>query len=532
MRVLFIANFSIIEPLGLIYLMGVVKKLGHTGRIVLVKDYDFDPVDKALLEFKPDLVGLNIFTGNHRQFLAYSQKLRKQGVATVVGGPHPTYFDQECLSFADYVVKGEGFAAFRKVLTGEVKPGIIFSGELLSEGFPIPDREAFYAENHVHRDNKIKNSITAIGCPYTCGYCYNSSYNDLYGGFKLKTRPIGDVIAELKEIKERWPCEVIYFQDDVLGFDINWLADFTELYRKEINIPWHAQIRLELTRDPKRLQLFKRGGCFGITASIESSDSWIRNSLMNRKMPDELIYEGCRRIKEAGLLLRTEQMLGTPGCDLNIDLKTLEMNVKIRPDIAWSSVFAPYRGTYLGELCVREGYYRGNNDDLDDSFFARSAMVFYYNDRGWNPKEADRGKRTPFTEEENNDYKDKMAILQNLFNYFAYVPNGHILAKKFLDRKDFTFKVLGEMIEAHLADNGYSGDKLEEMRTELWRTTGYQKGKDEDFESLAHYFTMLPAGEKLALRFLNLPLCAREFKDLSVMTRRHLYDEVLYKIPA
>ncbi|MCL5733615.1 MAG: B12-binding domain-containing radical SAM protein [Patescibacteria group bacterium] len=528
MRVLFIANFSLVEPLGLLYLAGIAKKLGHTSKILMVKNYDFSLIERTVAEFKPDLVGFNIYTGSHKQFLSFSQKIRERGVVTVVGGPHPTHFSDSCLPYADYVVKGEGFASFHKILDSRVVPGIIFSQEMLSEGFPTPDRETFYADSPAHRNSRIKSSITSMGCPYTCSYCYNSSYNKLYGGFKLKLRPIDDVISELKEIKDRWPCEMIYFQDDVLGFDLNWLADFANRYREEVGIPWHAQIRLELTRDSKRLKLFKEAGCLGITTAIESADPWIRNSLMKRKMPNELIYDGCRKIKAAGLKLRTEQMLGVPCGDLGVDLKTLEMNVKIKPDIAWASIFAPYRGTALGEFCVREGYYNGNNDDLGDSFFSRSTLNFYHNDRGWIQNEKAQRQRVPFSKTENERYKGKMIILQNLFNYFAYLPKGHVVANEFIAKEDFTFKTLGDITEKHLMTNGYSREKLEDMRRSLWLSIKYQTGTNNDFELIPHYFTMLPHGDRLAKEFLVRQV--KTFKDLSDITRRHLYDEVLYKI--
>ncbi|MBI4128682.1 MAG: cobalamin B12-binding domain-containing protein, partial [Parcubacteria group bacterium] len=351
MRILLSAAYSIIEPLGLLYLLGLAKKLGIKGRIVLVKDFDFAPFFECVREFKPDLVGFNVYTGAHTQVYPVIHRLNSQGIITVIGGPHATYFAEDAAQHASYVVRGEGFSSFRRILEGTASRGILFEPNLLKDGFPYPDRETFYREHPLHRDNPIKNSISAIGCPYKCTYCYNSEYNRLYGGFRLESRSPADVVQELEEVRRRWPTQMIYFQDDVFGFNIPWLEEFVPLYRSRVAIPWHAQIRLELTRNPKRLQLFKEGGCFGITTAIEAADPWIRAHVLDRDgMTNEEIQEGCRKIKEAGLLLRTEQILAVPTGDLGTDLTTLRLNVAIRPDMAWSSIFAPYRGTALGEL--------------------------------------------------------------------------------------------------------------------------------------------------------------------------------------
>src|SRR5579864_7912390 len=104
-------------------------------------------------------------------------------------------------------------------------------------------------------------------------------------------------------------------------------------------------------------------------------------------MRDAHIFEGRRNIREAGLMLRTEQMLGIPtrttrpgGSVLATDLKTLELNVLLEPEIAWSAVLAPYGGTELGRLCAELGLYPAeklaSNDDLRDSFFDETALDY------------------------------------------------------------------------------------------------------------------------------------------------------------
>jgi hypothetical protein len=216
---------------------------------------------------------------------------------------------------------------------------------------------------------------------------------------------------------------LIYVQDDVFGFEMNWLRKFIPRYRDEVAIPFHAQLRLELASGDlgrERLALMKLGGCTGVTVAVESGSYDVRKDILDRPMKDTHIVDGCRNVRDAGLTLRTEQMLGIPtrttrpgGSALHVDLLTLELNVLLRPEIAWSAILAPYGGTELGKLCADLGLYSwerlATNDDVCDSFFDESALAY-----------------GPL-------YKHQVRVLQRLFSLLAHVDWGHIIAERFLN---------------------------------------------------------------------------------------------------
>ena len=93
-------------------------------------------------------------------------------------------------------------------------------------------------------------------------------------------------------------------------------------------------------------------------------------------MNNDSIYKNCRKFLDCGMKLRTEQMLGLPNTTLEDELNLLKLNCEINPTVAWSSIFQPYRGTELGEYCVQEGLYEGNNDDMSEAFFKESVLNF------------------------------------------------------------------------------------------------------------------------------------------------------------
>jgi radical SAM superfamily enzyme YgiQ (UPF0313 family) len=295
----------------------------------------------------------------------------------------------------------------------------------LSDTFPRPDRATFYRDNPEFAENPIKNTICGEGCPFACTYCYNVAWNspEMYGRFRRRVlRAIDDVVDELRELRN-YPTQLIYIQDDVFGFELRWLREFMPRYRDEVGIPFHAQLRLELASGAtgrERLGWMKLGGCTGVTVAVESGSYEVRKEVLDRPMRDAHILDGCRNIREAGLTLRTEQMLGLPtratrpgGSALHVDLQTLELNVLLRPEISWSAIFAPYGGTELGKLCAELGLYPwerlATNDDVRDSFFDESALDY-----------------SPL-------YKDQVRVLQRLFSLLAHMEWGHRIADRFLN---------------------------------------------------------------------------------------------------
>jgi len=301
----------------------------------------------------------------------------------------------------------------------------IFFRDYLSDTFPAPDRKTFYKDNPDMFANPIKNSICGEGCPFACTYCYNVAWNspEMYGRFERRViRPIDDVISELKELKSDGNTKLIYFQDDVFGFEMEWMEKFMPRYSDEVSIPFHAQLRLELAHGKngkRRLQLMKEAGCTGVTVAIESGDYKVRDVMLDRAMKDYHIFDGCRNIADVDLTLRTEQILAVPepttkpgGSAIGVDLKTLRVNVLAGATISWTAILAPYGGTELGKKCVELGLYPADklttNNDIKDSFFDESALAY------------------------SQLYKDQVRVLQRWFSTFARYDRGHEVASEFL----------------------------------------------------------------------------------------------------
>jgi anaerobic magnesium-protoporphyrin IX monomethyl ester cyclase len=580
-RILFVAREEVIEPLGIHYLAGLAGTRGWDVEVCLIRNSDFEPLYKLVSDYKPDLVGFTIWTGYHLQAFSACDRVREMGTKVVIGGPHATYFTDECAKHSDFVVKGEGFRLLRKILDGELSPGTHFDKERVAEGFPMPNREPIYKRYGALAASPIKSIIATLGCPFKCTYCYAPVWNKMYGGFKLNNRPVEDIVREGCEIRDRWPAKMIYFQDDIFGFDTKWLAEFAREWREKVGLPWHCQIRLELTHDEHRLDLFREGGCTGITLAIESGNAFLRKFVLHRGMKDELIVEGIRKIQARGLTLRTEQILAVPMSDIKTDLETLELNCRLKPQMGWTSILAPYGGTAMGTIARNFGLYKGNNDDLKETFFDRSILrhpadaralleevVPKFNksaDMNPNPLEqmfAERideqsaevvyraegeqeqklGKIRYLSDKANDRYCDQTVMLQRLFNWLTLVPEGHKLGAKIVEqpKENWTWKKIGNLTNSHLHRlGGFRFEKcLYVLASRLVGRTGsgLPLPLPPVIRDNPYYFCFFPSGDELAQKVVQEGLFTdaadqkKSFDRLATLARHQLFNTSLYKI--
>ncbi|MGO9786504.1 MAG: B12-binding domain-containing radical SAM protein [Stellaceae bacterium] len=572
-RLILVARYYSIEPLGILYLAGAARDLGWDCKIVLVREFDFEPVYDAIRSWQPDLVGFQIWTGYHIPAFAACDRVRAMGVPVVIGGPHATYFDKDCATHADWVVKGGGFGLFRKVLLGLLPAGMSFDINGREEAFPLPDRDTVYEAYPELGASPIKSIFGSVGCPFTCTYCYAPSFNEMHGGFKLTVRPVADIVAEAKAIMKRWPLKMVYFQDDIFGYDRRWLEEFAQKWKDEVGVPFHCQIRLELTRNDigsKRLDLFAQAGCSGITLAIESGNAFLRDYVLFRHMPDELIVEGCRKILDRGMTLRTEQILAVPFSDVFTDLATLDLNNRINPTMAWTSILAPYAGTNMGKIASNFGFYGGNNDDLSETFFDRSIlrhveggpldMAAIVQGMGAGAKEhpllglkavAAGGQRAEIVasetgetlgsiyyldRESNEKYCEQTVRLQRLFNWLSRVPDAAVLGRKLTEvpTSQWSWEEIGRLTTLHLKSRAPLDRWAEELALEM----GLSSPAEFPAAIAANpwYFCFLPAGGEFAKAVLEQGVfdpasgADRILGRLGTMTRRHLFDVDLYKI--
>lgn len=353
MKILFVVKSTVMENLGVMYLSAVVRQCGSESKIV-----DLDHALRIAVEWKPDIIGYSIMTGSQREFFILDEKIWKRGIhaQVFVGGPHASFFPTDPLiGFTDNIITGEGEQFFADLLQSGIKyPNI--------DDIPWPDRTDF-------PEMKIRDFISSRGCPHNCGYCYNQKWATMHPQFdRVRIRSAKDVC---KEVEIENP-EFAYFQDSCFALKISWMEEFADNY---CGIPYHCHFRPKQI-NPELIALLKMSNCASIRMALESASDNLRK-LMNRpKLDTNNVMHASQLLKKAGISFMIQNILAIPTSTIEDDLATLEFNISCRPDYAWSSIFVPYPGTSLGDMCIEEGWFKGNYKDITDSFFNRSVLNF------------------------------------------------------------------------------------------------------------------------------------------------------------
>ncbi len=377
------------EDLTIMLLSAMLKKDGHKTNIVQLNK---KAIKKAIKTYNPDVLALSVFTGEHIQMIRLAKEIKKEfNIITIFGGSHIT-FSPEIIKEegVDFIIIGEGELAFaelinnlengkstkniknvwtkegNKIIKNELRP-LIDNLDIL----PFPDRELIYKEFKHLRNSKKKYFIVGRGCPYACTYCFNHIYNRLYKnkGKIIRHRSIWNIIAEIKEVKSKYPLEFIHFWDDnLIGYDKEWTKEFFYIYKKEINLPFSMMIRFTSLTEEKVIEM-KRAGCYSVCVGIECGDEEIRNNLLKRYMSNEQIINGCRLLKKHGIKILADNIVGLPVENpLETDIKTMKLNVKCKVDYGWSSLLYPYPKTEIYDYCTQRNCIDAHKNVIGNKF--------------------------------------------------------------------------------------------------------------------------------------------------------------------
>jgi len=264
------------------------------------------------------LIGISLMSNQFMQAIQITKFLKAHNVKAPIvwGGVQPTVEPEECLKFADIVCLGEGEGALTELadrlerdepcldiknMWFKTDSGIV-RNELRPliqnlDTIPFPD---YSCENHfiIEGGNVTKLTTQALksfqgerfrgdgksipymfmtsrGCPFSCTYCGNSVYKRLYSGQKLlRWRSSQNIVDELKMINRTLgPISYVYMVDDnFTARPTERLREFCSLYKKEVGIPFFAQVS-PLTITEEKMDLIFEAGCSHVTMGVETANS-------------------------------------------------------------------------------------------------------------------------------------------------------------------------------------------------------------------------------------------------------------------
>jgi radical SAM superfamily enzyme YgiQ (UPF0313 family) len=194
------------------------------------------------------------------------------------------------------------------------------------------------------------------GCVHRCAYCCNAKLQDLHKGdrFYARERSLDKFFEELKYRVDKYGLQYPYFIAE--NFMQGGPARFEEFCKryKEFKLPFWSQMRVETMNDDVARKL-KEIGCERLSMGVEHGNYEFRKEVLNRNITDETIIKAFKSVKDAGLLVFANNIVGFPGETRELYFDTVELNRKLGVK-SIINVFCAYRGTHLRDVAVEREY--------------------------------------------------------------------------------------------------------------------------------------------------------------------------------
>lgn len=381
--------------IGIMSLSAVLKEDGHETAL---KIFNLRRPQKRIIdeimEYSPDLVALPAYTGWHKPVIEFCRLIKKRmDIPTIVGGPHATYYPDILKNDGiDYICVGEGEVALKKLVAGLKNNGrtdnilgiwLKKDGRIIDNGLselpdltalPHMDIDLYCESNKDIRNMKHREFSLNRGCMYKCRYCVNRTLSQIYKNNAIRSQSPLQAVNEIKYVFEKYPFLSVTFVNDTLFLKKSELKEFLALYKKEINLPFFCNLRIEMIND-EVAEMLKDARCNFVAVGIESGSPRVRREILNRNMQNEEIINGIRILRKHGIGVNANSMLGIPGESFEEAFQTIELVRQAQPVTTWCSIFQPYPGTELTNSLLGNGELKTDIfDEIPASFFDRSVM--------------------------------------------------------------------------------------------------------------------------------------------------------------
>ena len=231
---------------GLGYIAAYVRQRVPQAEFQIIKG---DPawVEQKVKAVQPDLVGLSTVSQYYPMAVKAADICHRHGAFVVIGGHHVSMMPSSMTPSMDLGVIGEGEDTMLEICRTYLDKGrdrsafATIPGVAVLDGpgqavasrprplhdplddFPFPARDLMHI-----RPGESVGIITSRGCPYRCVFCASSAFWQT-----VRFHSAEYVVAEMKEIVERYRTPHIYFWDDLFIADLKRIRRIAELLQNE-----------------------------------------------------------------------------------------------------------------------------------------------------------------------------------------------------------------------------------------------------------------------------------------------------------
>lgn len=360
-------------PLGLLYISAFLKQHNKEHEVFDSTFYSIDDLKQKIVSYQPTCIAMYVNLMTRINVLKVIKWMRNneetKNIRIILGGPEVKHHAIELLNYgSDIICVGEGeqsmlelFEHFENsnIIPSNIEGTIVkIENEIITNKerallknineLPAPNRNAIDLNLYLNAWKK-KHGYSTIsvstmrGCPYTCKWCSRAVYGGTY-----RRRSAELVVKELKEIKENYNPDKIWFVDDVFTISHKWLKEFaTEIKKTDLKISYEIITRADRMND-EAIDLLKESGCYRVWIGAESGSQKIIDA-MDRRVDVQIVREMIIKTKIAGMEAGTFIMLGYPG-ETKEDIKETIHHLKsANPSFYTITVAYPIKGTPLFE---------------------------------------------------------------------------------------------------------------------------------------------------------------------------------------
>lgn len=333
-------------------------------------EHGADWIIAAAEDFRPDLIGVALFTRWVWHAYNLVERLRNRGWLLVAGGAHATVCAEETLAHGfDIAVEGEAEQTIVKLVdwlegNGALEKigGIVFRDEqgVIRHGPPasriedldalaLPQTAQDLYDRHWYdpagREMIPGGILTSRGCPARCTFCAN-----YVTGRTFRYRSADHVVAELNSYHDRTGATFFPCWDDALTANIPRLYELCAAMERDIHFSfrWSAITRATMVK-PDLLRALKAAGLVSVNFGVESGDDEVLRAI-KKGVTTAHIERALEWAKAEGLRTACNFMLGFPQETPAALGRTLAFMQRIAPlvdSFSTLGVVVPFPGTPL-----------------------------------------------------------------------------------------------------------------------------------------------------------------------------------------
>ncbi len=381
---------------------------GVKAHTIFYKNYDSNlfslPTEKEeklfldnIIKINPKIVAISLLSPYVLIAKRITELVKKHTGAVVVwGGVGPTITPEEHIKMTDVICIGEGERAFEELILA-VRDGKDYSniknlwvnkdnnviknpqGPLIQELDTLPF--AVYGKENMYfieqnkcttEDPELDHNILYLqstrGCPYSCSFCVETMYHDIYKGLGkfVRRRSVDSIVEEVNMHLKRPGNKKkrVYFIDEVFGSAPGFIDEYSERFPKEVGLPF------DVLYHPKSLKVrtiekLASAGCKEINFGIQTGSDRIRNEVFTRPGTNQEIIELTNEIAKYNIAIRYDLILDNDFETKETLIECIDLILQLPKPVIFNTFSLQHFPDYpMTKLAIEAGHI--TEEELDD----------------------------------------------------------------------------------------------------------------------------------------------------------------------